>query len=85
MPFSINVKKKLRTNAMALVDRTAKVTEPIQPQTGGIITVLGEKWRCKSADNDAIPIGSTVRIVGIEGVTLLVKRIESSGGEKHPC
>ncbi len=56
-----------------LVGRQAVVTQDIDPMLGtGRITVGGEDWAARSADT--IATGTTVRIVGADGIVLEVRR-----------
>jgi membrane-bound serine protease (ClpP class) len=60
-----------------LVGRTGVAREDLEP--AGQITLQGEIWRAV-AKNGAIPAGSLVRVVAVDGLTLTVARTEAEGG-----
>ncbi len=69
-------KSSLKTNTDALIGKRAVVTERINNlDSAGRVKINGMEWsaRAKSGTAEA---GSTVEIVGIDGVKLLVKNIE---------
>ncbi len=56
-----------------LVGRHGIVTQDVEPVLGtGRVTVGGEDWAARSAD--AIPTGTTVTVVGADGIVLEVRR-----------
>ena len=62
----------LRTGTSALVGRSAKVIEAVTDD-GGKVRIGGELWSARPYDeSQAIPVGSTVDVVAIEGATALV-------------
>jgi len=71
----INVSKRLKTNADALIDRTTFAETDIDPQKGGVIKIDGEMWLCKPIDEKFISEGKKVRVVKLDGVTLYVKEV----------
>ena len=56
----------------ALVGKTAAVVEDIPPQGEGMVLLEGEYWRARST-RGPVARGEKVRIVGVEGLTLLVE------------
>lgn len=74
------VKKKLKvgetkTNADALIGKTATVTTEITAAQPGQVKVGGMEWSAVSEDADlSIEAGTAVIIKGIEGVKLIVAR-----------
>ena len=63
------------TNADRVLHRTGKVTEEIDNQSErGAVYVDGKTWSARSEDGDAIPEGSIVTIVRMEGVKLFVRK-----------
>lgn len=62
----------------ALIGKQGVVIKPIGEPANpvGQIRVEGEEWRAKSTI--AIPVGTTVVVTGIEGITLLVEPIVSA-------
>jgi membrane protein implicated in regulation of membrane protease activity len=62
----------LRTGAAALVGRTALVLRETDGY-GGRVRIGGEEWSSRSYDETlVIPVGATVDVLQIEGVTALV-------------
>jgi hypothetical protein len=61
-----------RTNADTLIGREAIAKSDIDPLDGGVVKIGGEVWLARPADEIAIKLGSKVRVVRIEGVTLIV-------------
>lgn len=65
----------VHTNADRVLGRTAKVTEVIDnDDSTGAVYVDGKTWTARSTDGEVIPVGEQVRIVGMEGVKLLVEK-----------
>lgn len=62
-----------KTNIDKLVGATGTVVREINPETAGIIRVDDESWR--AAAEEVLYVGDTVTIVGIEGVTVLVRKL----------
>ncbi len=61
----------------ALVGADARVTEPLDPVLGtGRVIVAGQDWAARSTV--ALPAGTGVRVVGADGITLLVAPLESA-------
>jgi membrane-bound ClpP family serine protease len=66
----------ISTTLDSLKDQQAVVTVPIEPGTmKGKVKIRGEVWSATS--DQGIPEGTTVRIVGGQGVTLMVDPLES--------
>ena len=63
--------KKVVTGREGMVGEQGKVVKPLTPV--GVITIKGEYWSAKSVD-DSIEADENVEIVGLEGLTLRVKR-----------
>jgi membrane protein implicated in regulation of membrane protease activity len=73
------VKDKLKvgttkTNADALVGKTATVTSDITATVPGQVKVSGMEWSAVSEDAEPVAAGTSVIIKGIEGVKLIVSR-----------
>lgn len=62
-----------KTNIDKVVGATGTVVREINPDTAGIIRVDDESWR--AAAEEVLYVGDTVTIVGIEGVTVLVRKL----------
>ncbi len=63
--------KKVVTGREGMIGELGKVVKSLTPV--GVITVKGEYWSAKSVD-DSIEADENVEIVGLEGLTLRVKR-----------
>lgn len=61
----------VRTGIQSLVGREAVVTTPLAP--GGIVRIDGELWSART-DGSTIAAGEDVQVVGVDGVTLHVRR-----------
>ena len=65
-----------KTNALGVIGKTGIVTERIDNRTfTGRITVSGQSWSARSADNSVIREGDSVQVLHIEGVKLIVTKI----------
>jgi hypothetical protein len=62
-----------RTNVDALVGKEALAKTDIDPIDGGIIKVRGELWLARPEEDKVIKEGSRVRVIRIEGVSLIVE------------
>jgi membrane-bound ClpP family serine protease len=63
--------RKVVTGREGMIGEQGKVVKPLTPV--GVITIKGEYWSAKSVD-DSIESDENVEIVGLEGLTLRVKR-----------
>ncbi len=63
--------RKVVTGREGMIGEQGKVVKPLTPV--GVITIKGEYWSAKSVD-DSIEADENVEIVGMEGLTLMVKR-----------
>ena len=63
--------RKQVTGREGMIGKQGRVVEPLNPV--GTITVKGEYWKAKSVD-DGIEADENVEIVGLEELTLMVKR-----------
>ena len=57
--------------SLAVVGQPGKVARPIDPV--GSVLAVGEEWTAKSADGRVIPRGVPVRIVALDGLTVIVE------------
>jgi hypothetical protein len=69
----------LRTNVDALVDKEATAKTDLDPIDGGIVKLGTELWMAKPGDVKVIKEGSKVRVIRVEGVSLIV---EGENGEE---
>ena len=57
------------------IGQRAQVSKPISHGAEGAVTFRGSEWIAFSDSADTIPAGSTVEIIGTEGIRLKVRRI----------
>jgi membrane-bound serine protease (ClpP class) len=57
------------------------VRVPLQP--AGIVHAGGEEWTARSADGHLVPTGTSVRVLGKDGLTLIVEPAEPNGELTH--
>ncbi len=65
------------TGTEGLVGASGEAREPLQPR--GMVYVDGALWQARSGNGDAIAAGERVKVVGIEGLRLVVQK------ESHPA
>jgi hypothetical protein len=63
----------LRTNVDALVDKEATAKTDLNPIDGGIVKLGTELWMAKPGGVKVIKEGSKVRVIRVEGVSLIVE------------
>ena len=70
-----------KTNVDSLIGRKARVSLKIDNEQGmGAAVVGGQEWTARSAeDGDIIDVDTQVEITAIQGVKLIVKRVETEG------
>ena len=68
--------KDVKTNADALIGKTAMVSEAIDPSANqGRVAVDGDDWKAVSMDGSVINKGEKVEIVSRDSIILTVKQI----------
>ena len=68
--------KRTKTNAESLVGEYCKVTEQIDNfNEKGVVLLNGLEWTARSKDDTVIPVGTRVKLVRIEGVKAMVKKV----------
>lgn len=70
-------KKPEATNADSVIGMEGVVRQAIEGLSPGRVCVNGLDWSAKAVSEDAIPIGARVIVEKIEGVTLLVRPLET--------
>ncbi|MGH2474548.1 MAG: NfeD family protein, partial [Candidatus Limnocylindrales bacterium] len=55
----------------------AAVRAPLAPV--GVVYAAGEEWSARTSDGAPVPPGATVRVVGQDGLTLIVEPVENAG------
>jgi membrane-bound ClpP family serine protease len=68
--------KLARTNVDALLDKETVAKTDINPVDGGVIKLMGELWFCRPEHDKIIKEGTKVRVVRVEGVSLIVEEVE---------
>ena len=66
----------LRTNSDAMVGKETIAKTDIDPLDGGVVKLGGEIWLAKPVDDcSVIKEGSKVRVIRVEGVSLIVEGV----------
>lgn len=68
--------KLTKTNVDALIDKTTIAKTDIDPVDGGVIKLMGELWFCRPATDKTIKERAKVKVVGVEGVSLIVEEVK---------
>ena len=75
--------KDVKTNADALLGRTAVVSERIDAtQHTGRVAVDGDDWKAISADGSTIEKGTEVEIIKMDSIILTVKKRKTENGKR---
>jgi membrane-bound serine protease (ClpP class) len=64
---------RVKTGKEALIGATGTATTDLKPK--GEVRVMSEFWEAR-AEESAIAAGTTVKVIGMDGMTLLVKAAE---------
>ena len=67
---------KVATGSENLIGATGEAATPLAPV--GQIRVLGELWEARASSD--VPPGTSVRVVGMDGLTLKVEPVDSAPG-----
>ena len=70
-------RRRARVGAEALLGVRAQVVSRLDPV--GQVKVNGELWRARSTDGWSAATGSAVRVLGLDGLTLIVEAAERTG------
>ena len=65
------------SNADALMGRHGKVSETIEAGGFGRVAIDGDVWKAVSQGDEAIPVGTTVCVVGRESTIITVRALNS--------
>ncbi len=69
--------EKTETNSDRAIGKIADVTLEINNLLGqGLVNVEGAVWSARSDDESVIEVGTKVKVLRIEGVKLIVKKLE---------
>ena len=71
---SVNLTK---TNIDALIGKHTVAQTDISPVDGGLVKLLGELWFSRPSVDTLIKKGSTVKVLKVEGVSLIVEEMKS--------
>ena len=63
------------TGSEGLVGQIAEVRQPLDPE--GIVFLQGERWRAVADDDEALPAGALVEVLGRDGFQLRVRKWRS--------
>lgn len=66
-------RRRAQVGAEALVGSTARAVSALTPE--GHVQVRGELWRARTTGAEAVVAGGPVRIVALEGLTLVVEPV----------
>lgn len=76
-PFSDMINVNLtKTNIDALIGKSTVAKTDITPVDGGLVKIIGELWFCRPRHDRVIKKGTSVKIVGVEGVSLIVEEVK---------
>jgi hypothetical protein len=64
-----------KTNVDALVGRETIAKTDIDPIEGGVTKLMGELWFCRPEHDKIIKEGARIRVVRVEGVSLIVEEV----------
>lgn len=67
------------SGAESMIGETAVVVRTVQPHERGHVRIMGENWPALARDGAELDQGRTVRIVDIEGATLIVEPVLEDG------
>ncbi len=70
-------KEKLLDYKRELIGKEGEVREDIEPYKTGVVLVEAELWSAKARRPVTIRSGERVRVVGVDGLTLIVERVEA--------
>jgi len=68
---------RVKTNVDSLVGKSALVTRAIGEFEKGEVKVSGQAWSAHAEDNSAIAEGTKCEVLRVEGVQLIVKKLEA--------
>ncbi len=74
--YLVHDSPSVQTNVQALVGRKGIVVEAIEPLAQhGRVKIGGEDWKASTADEQPVAQGQLVRVLRVEGATLIVEPI----------
>ena len=63
------------SNADALMGRQGRVSETIQAGGFGYVAIDGDLWKAVAVNDEEIPVGTRVKVVGRESIIITVDKI----------
>jgi membrane protein implicated in regulation of membrane protease activity len=73
--FKVGINK---TNVDALIGKHGYVTKAIQLKELGQVKLEGQIWTAKGQENETYEVDEQVEVMAIEGVKLIVKKLENN-------
>ena len=73
--------KKVTTGSEGMIGLEGEVIEPLAPE--GVIRINNEYWKARSVEEN-IAAGERVKVTGIDGLTLRVRRKITNEGKTNP-
>ncbi|ASJ09565.1 nodulation protein NfeD [Thermococcus siculi] len=67
-------KRKPEAGKEELVGEVGKVMEDLDPE--GVVKLHGELWKAESRSGERIPVGEKVKVVKVDGLTLIVEKVD---------
>jgi membrane-bound serine protease (ClpP class) len=71
-------KRKPEAGKEELLGDVGRVMEDLDPE--GVVKLHGELWKAKSRSGERIPVGEKVKVVEVDGLTLIVEKVEEKEG-----
>lgn len=65
-----------KSNVDSLIGKITRAETDIEPIKGGVVKIFGELWFCRPTTDRVIKERRRVKVVGIEGVSLLVEEVK---------
>ncbi|MBQ9637696.1 MAG: NfeD family protein [Prevotella sp.] len=65
------------SNADALLGRRGRVVEPIEAGGFGRVQIDGDVWKAVTKNDEAVPVGTNVRVVDRESIIITVEVVRS--------
>lgn len=75
--------RRVRTNVSALIGRTARVAQAIPAGGVGRVVVDGEDWRAEADGGQGLLAETRVRVMRIDGNTLVVEPLAGAAGARE--
>lgn len=73
----MNKKKNVKSNVSAIIGETGFVSEAIQENGYGRVSVAGDDWKAISCNGDPIPEGTKVEVIQQDSVIITVSKVQA--------